>query len=84
MGWYGKGFYFSEWPSMSISYSRGNPYLLLCMVLVGKAFKMDQIVTGCAKKEGYDSHVSPDGCSEVIIFDPAQILPCYRMKWVMQ
>jgi hypothetical protein len=83
MGWYGKGFYFSEWPSMSISYSRGNPYLLLCMVLVGKAFKMDQIITGCAKTEGYDSHVSPDGCSEVIIFDPAQILPCYRMKWVL-
>jgi hypothetical protein len=81
MGFYGKGFYFSEFPWLSISYSRGNPHLLICLVLVGKAFKMDNVVVGRAKEEGYDSHVSPDGCSEVIIFDPDQIIPVYKVKW---
>jgi len=81
MGWYGKGFYFSEYPSYSIGYCKGNPYLLLCLVLVGKAYKQDKIQTGCAKMEGYDSHVSPDGSSEVVIFDPDQVLPCYKVKY---
>jgi hypothetical protein len=81
MGYYGKGFYFSEHASMSISYSRGNPHLLVCLVFVGKAHKMDQVIVGCAKQEGYDSHVSPDGCSEVIIFEPDQVLPCYKIKY---
>lgn len=80
MGWYGKGIYFSEFPGTSISYSRGNPYLLLCAVFVGKTYKMNQIQTGCELKEGYDSHISGDG-SEVIIFDTDCILPCYKIKW---
>jgi len=81
LGWYGRGIYFSEFPGTSISYSRGNPWLLLCAVFVGKTFKMTQIETGCALKEGYDSHISGDG-SEVIIFDTDCILPCYKIKWV--
>jgi len=81
MGWYGKGFYFSEYPGMSISYSRGNPYLLICLVFVGKAHRMEQVQTGCAKVDGFDSHVSPDGSAEVIIFNPDQVLPCYKVKY---
>lgn len=83
MGWYGKGFYFSEYPGTSIAYSRGNPYLLICLVLIGKAHRMAQVQTGCAKVEGYDSHVSPDGSAEVIIFNPDQVLPCYKVKYEM-
>lgn len=81
MGWYGKGFYFSEYPSYSIGYCKGNQHLLLCLVLVGKAYKQDQVKTGCTKMEGYDSHVSPDGSSEVVIFDPDQVLPCYKVRY---
>ncbi len=81
MGWYGKGIYFSEHASLSIGYSSGNPHLLICMVLIGKAFRMENIQTGCAIKEGYDSHVAPDGCSEVVIFDTDQIIPIYKVKF---
>jgi hypothetical protein len=79
-GFYGRGIYFSEYPSMSISYSRGNPWLLLCAVYVGKAFKMMNVEVGCALKEGYDSHCAFSG-QEVIIFDTDCILPCYKIKW---
>jgi len=81
MGFYGKGFYFSENPTMSIGYSRGNPYLLLCLVMVGKAYHMTQVVTGRPIEPGYDSHVSPDGCSEVVIFNPDQVIPMYKFKY---
>ncbi|KAG2379154.1 hypothetical protein C9374_007792 [Naegleria lovaniensis] len=80
MGWYGKGFYFSEYPGLSMAYSR-NQYLLICMVLIGKAFHMNQVETGRPLESGYDSHVSPDGCSEVIIFNPDQVIPLYKIKW---
>ncbi|KAL0487610.1 PARP4 [Acrasis kona] len=79
-GFYGSGFYFSENPSLSMGYSRSNTSMLLCMVLVGKAYRC-QYDLGCDKKQGYDSHVAPDGSSEVIIFDPAQVLPCYRLTY---
>ena len=42
---------------------------------------MTEIQTGCELKEGYDSHISQDG-TEVIIFDPDCILPCYKVKYV--
>ncbi|KAL9645695.1 hypothetical protein ABK040_003428 [Willaertia magna] len=83
MGWYGKGFYFSEYPGLSMAYAR-NEYLLVCVCLIGKAFHMQQVETGRAIEPGYDSHVSPDGCSEVIIFNPDQIIPMYKVKWVQQ
>ena len=80
MGYYGKGVYFSEYPGTSISYSGGNPYLFICLVYVGKAYKMQNVVTGCALTKGYDSHISPCG-SEVVIFDTDCILPCYKVKY---
>jgi hypothetical protein len=45
-------------------------------VIVGRAF-VAQYNVGMALQEGYDSHTSPDGLSEVVIFDADQILPCY-------
>jgi hypothetical protein len=79
MGWYGKGFYFSEYPGLSMGYS-GHSYLLVCLVYAGNAYKMANINTGCPLQQGYDSHISPDG-SEVVIFNPKNILPCYKMLW---
>ncbi|KAL9641536.1 hypothetical protein ABK040_013457 [Willaertia magna] len=84
MGFYGKGFYFSENPLLSIGYSRGNQYLLLCLVMVGKAFRMSTVQTGRPKEPGYDSHTSPDGCQEVIIFNPDQIIPMYKVKYAQR
>ena len=63
-----------------MAYAR-NQYLLICMVLIGKAFHMNQVETGRAIEPGYDSHVAPDGCSEVIIFNPDQIIPLYKIEW---
>ena len=80
MGFYGKGVYFGESPVISIGYSRGNPYLFICLVYVGKAYKMPNVQTGCALTKGYDSHISTSG-QEVVIFDPECILPCYRVKY---
>eukprot|EP01080_Neovahlkampfia_damariscottae_P011765 gene11765-5103_t len=80
MGFYGKGVYFGESPIISISYARGNQYLFICLVFVGKAYKMPNVQTGCALVEGYDSHISTTG-QEVVIFDPDCILPCYKVRW---
>lgn len=80
MGYYGRGLYFSEWPHLSIQYSRDSRRLFLCLVIVGKAFRMDKVVTGCPLTDGYDSHISPDG-SEVVIFDTDCIMPLYVVKW---
>jgi len=54
---------------------------MVCLVYVGKAFKMDQIQTGCPLQAGYDSHISPGG-DEVVVFKPECILPCYKLRWV--
>jgi hypothetical protein len=80
MGYYGKGVYFGESPDISISYARGNPYLFICLVFVGKAFKMPNVQVGCALKDDYDSHISTTG-QEVVIFDSECILPCYKVKY---
>jgi hypothetical protein len=51
-------------------------------VLVGKAFRMNTVQTGCNLTKGYDSHISGDA-TEVIIFDTDCILPCYKLKYKM-
>lgn len=80
MGYYGRGIYFSEYPGLSMGYARDCQCLLLCLVLVGKAFRMENVQTGCELKSGYDSHISPCG-SEVVIFDPSCIMPLYVVTW---
>ncbi|KAF0985142.1 hypothetical protein FDP41_000181 [Naegleria fowleri] len=80
MGYYGKGVYFSSYPQYSVGYA-GSNCLLVCLVFTGKAFPLKQIVMGCPKEPGYDSHTSPDGYSEVVIFDEDQILPIYKVKF---
>jgi hypothetical protein len=77
-GWYGKGFYFSEFPDVSLGYGH---HLLLCRLLPGRArdLSADQRMDGKALTPGYDSHrVSRDGAgygAELVIADPDQILP---------
>jgi len=74
-GFYGEGIYFSEYASYSMAYAGCNK-ILLCKVLIGRAYTMASIQTGAPQVDGYDSHVSPDG-KEIVIFSPDQILPCY-------
>ena len=70
--------YLSEFPDTSRAY---GPGLLLCRVLPGQSFDMTAIKMGCDLQPGYDSHrAGKDGVGrgqELVIFNPAQILPCY-------
>jgi len=54
-GVYGRGIYFSSFPSVSMGYA-GSNILLICLVYVGKAYLGGSL--GCSKQEGYDSHLS--------------------------
>jgi len=74
-GFYGAGIYFSEYTSTSMAYNRAAR-ILLSKVLIGKQYKCPGMMMGAALTKGYDSHLSPDQ-TEVVIYDTAQILPCY-------
>lgn len=74
-GFYGAGIYFSEYTSTSLGYNRASR-MLLSKVLIGKQFQCPGLMMGAPLKKGYDSHLSPCG-TEVVIYDNAQILPCY-------
>lgn len=80
-GYYGRGIYFIEYANVGQGYSGGNRSILLCLVITGKQYNwVGGAQTGCPKKKGYDSHIVRCGGSygsEIVIFDSAQILPCY-------
>ena len=77
-GWWGKGFYFSEYPATSMGY--GNN-MLLCQVLPGRTFGVTQRMDGQPLRNGYNSHrlrANADGYGQELVIDnPKQILPCY-------
>ncbi|XP_031567243.1 uncharacterized protein LOC116302161 [Actinia tenebrosa] len=75
-GNYGRGVYFSEYPSYSMTYIKGASKLLLCQVLPGKAYRCMHLIDGEPLQTGYDSHTSPDG-KELVIFKSHHILPSY-------
>jgi len=79
-GWYGAGIYFSELPTTAMSYGKGEKKLLLSKVLLGREFQCPGRMDGKQLQLGYDSHRSPDG-SELVVFDQAQILPCYIVHY---
>ncbi len=85
-GFHGAGAYLSELTDMSVEYSGGNNQLLLCRVLLGRPYRLrlDEVAgmafMGKPAKRGYDSHVTDASFSEVVIFDAAQILPCYVLQ----
>lgn len=72
-GWYGAGIYLSEFSCTALGYGQ---HLLLCMVLPGRQFQCPGRMDGAPLQAGHDSHLSP-GREENVIFDTAQILPCY-------
>lgn len=80
-GYYGRGIYFSEFSSFSMGYSRGSNRLLICKLLQGKPYRMTKIRNGCKLTAGYDNHTSPDGHSELVMFDMGCILPCYVLHF---
>eukprot|EP01084_Bolivina_argentea_P029355 54479_1 len=84
-GWYGCGIYLSEYASISSGYGDS---LLLCKVILGKAYKMktNQQQNGRGLEHGYDCHLVVDQNNkqygqEIVIFDVDQILPCYIVKY---
>ena len=69
-GWFGdcrRGMYFGTSGDYCLKYcNAGVPLelgqevqLLMYKVLPGKTFRFEGVDTGCAPKEGYDSHMSP-------------------------
>lgn len=79
-GYYGKGVYFSEYPSYSMSYISGSTKFLLCQVLPGKVYNCTKLIHGAALMKGYDSHMSP--CKkELVIFNKYHILPSYIVHY---
>ena len=75
-GWYGAGIYFSEFSQTALAYARDGAGVLLCKVLPGRQFSCLGRMDGAPLQPGFDSHLSPDR-QENVIFDAAQILPCY-------
>ena len=79
-GDYGAGIYLSEYSSTAIKYCDMKGGIILCRVLVGKQYVCPgDTPRGIKLKEGYDSHTSPDGRREIVIFDSDCILPCYAI-----
>ncbi|KAL6052497.1 Low molecular weight neuronal intermediate filament [Balamuthia mandrillaris] len=79
-GYWGKGIYLSPNAGMSVGYCRGGKKLLICSVLMGRPFQCKELIHGQPLKPGYDSHKAPGG-QEWIIFNPAQVLPCYLITF---
>jgi hypothetical protein len=79
-GYYGRGVYFSEYPSYSMTYIKGASKLLLCQVLPGKAYRCTNLIHGEPLQTGHDSHSSPDG-KELVIFNSRHILPSYVVHY---
>lgn len=79
-GWYGRGVYFSEFPSYAMEYITSGTKLLLCQVVLGKIYHCTKLIHGAPLQAGYDSHMSPDG-KEVVIFNSEHILPSYVVHY---
>lgn len=79
-GWYGRGVYFSEFPSYAMEYITSGTKLLLCQVVLGKIYHCTKLIHGAPLQEGYDSHMSPDG-KEAVIFNSEHILPSYVVHY---
>ena len=80
LGNYGRGVYFSEYPSYSMAFIRGASRLLLCQVLPGKVYRCSKLIHGEPLEIGHDCHTSPDG-KELVIFNSHHILPSYVVHY---
>jgi len=85
-GWYGRGIYLSPNASTSMGYCAGGRKLLVCSVLLGKYYEFgytraNLLGEGGGLRWGYDSHTA-ENFNEFVIFDSAQILPCYAVNLI--
>ncbi len=80
-GYYGAGCYVSPQASYCMGYCRGGKTLLVCAVLMGKRHTLKQIQMGAPLEPGHDSHTDPTGNAEWVLFDEAQILPCFKLQF---
>ncbi len=78
-GAYGAGIYCSPQANYCIGYTRGGKVLLVCAVLMGRRHQMVGVGVGVPLTDGFDSHTDPGGMSEWVLFDEAQILPCFKL-----
>lgn len=78
-GYYGAGIYFAEQSLGAIFYARGCR-MLLCMLLTGNEHQCPGLMMGARLVKGCDSHIAPNR-AETVIFDDAQILPCYILTF---
>ena len=67
---------------VSAAYAGGVKKVLLCKLLTGREYRIDadRHMLGAPLQPGYDSHVVAGG-QEIVIYDAAQILPCYVISW---
>jgi len=81
-GWWGRGFYFSEYPATSLGYGSN---MLLCRVLPGKTYDVTQRMDGQPLRAGFNSHrlqADANGYGQELVIDnPKQILPCYILHF---
>lgn len=72
---YGCGIYLSPDPDVAQGYAADGK-MLVCAVLMGRIYTCPEVMEGVGCRRGYDSHMSPCG-EELVLFDAAQVLPCY-------
>lgn len=80
-GAYGAGIYCSPQANYCIGYARGGKSLLVCAVIMGRRYACNsgKPSLGIPLEKGYDSHTDPSGTAEWVLFDEAQILPCFKL-----
>ena len=89
-GWFGAGLYFSKHADYCMQYYSTGAFqrvkagdtgkLLRFDILPGRMHQMQSVKTGCARKEGFDSHVSPNQF-EYVMFDSRHILPTHVLSF---
>eukprot|EP01095_Lingulamoeba_sp_RSL-Kostka_P000321 TRINITY_DN1048_c2_g1_i2.p1 TRINITY_DN1048_c2_g1~~TRINITY_DN1048_c2_g1_i2.p1 ORF type:complete len:434 (-),score=142.54 TRINITY_DN1048_c2_g1_i2:83-1384(-) len=84
-GWYGNGIYLT--PDFKRARAYGNR-VLVCSVLLGRMYRCSSFIELSGKegvKPGYDSHREASFNlfygREYVVFDPAQVLPCYLIEF---
>ena len=65
-----------------MNYIKDASKLLLCQVLPGKVYRCRHVIQGEKLRQGFDSHMSPDG-KEVVIFNSHHILPSYIVHYTV-
>jgi hypothetical protein len=78
-GRYGCGIYLSPNPATAGCYAADGK-MLVCAVLMGRTYNCPDRMDGESCMLGYDSHTSPCG-EELVLFDAAQVLPCYLINF---